>query len=339
MILISGATGFLGTHLLKKLCDEGHLPVRAIYRSENKKNYTLRFLNMVCSGKGKTNIQNIEWIKADILDIPELDLAFKDVQFVYHCAAWVGNSPNQSSKMRKVNIEGTANMVNMALAHKVSKFCHVSSIATLGVYLNSNKVDENAPRESERFSSIYSISKYGAEMEVWRASQEGLSIVIVNPGVILGAGFLDSASGQIFKRVLNNSKFYINKKTGFVYVEDVVSFMLKLMQSSIANERYILTSENLSFKNVMHSIADTFQKKKPTIKATKLMLYIIWFFQQIKSIFKPLDFQVTLNAIRRSDSKLEYQNDKSKDAFIFEYTPIKDAIQLIYRDHQLLQNQ
>lgn len=339
MILISGATGFLGTHLLKKLCNVDGLPVRALYRSENKKTYTLDFLNLFCSELGKVNISKIEWIKADILDIPELDLAFKDVKYVYHCAAWVGNSPNQSKMMRKVNIEGTANMVNMALAHKVIKFCHVSSIATLGVKINSNKVDENAPRESERFSSIYSISKYGAETEAWRASQEGLDVVIVNPGVILGAGFLDSASGQIFKRVLNNFKFYIKKKTGFVYVDDVVDFMLKIMQSSIKNERYILTAENLSFKHVMDSIADIFQKKKPYIKATKLMLYIIWFFQQIKSLFRPLDFQITLNAIKRNNSKIEYQNEKSKKALKFEYTPIKTAIKLIYKDHQLLQNQ
>lgn len=338
MILVSGATGFLGTHLLKKLCEDDAISIRAMYRSEEKKTYTLNFLNLFCQNKQKTNISNIEWIKADILDLPDLEKAYRGITQVYHCAAWVGNSPNQSKKMRKVNIEGTANMVNIALDHKVKKFCYVSSIAALGKYPDTNKVDEEAPRESESSSSIYSISKYGAEMEVWRASQEGLDVVIVNPSVILGVGFFNSASGQIFKRVLSQTKFFIKQQTGFVYVDDVVDFMLKLMQSSVKNERYILVSENLSFKKVMDLIAETFKTDKPNIQTTKLMLYVLWFYQQIKSVFKPLDFQITLNAIKKINSKTAYQNDKSKKEFKFEYIPIKEAINLIYKDYQSLKN-
>lgn len=339
MILISGATGFLGTHLLKRLCEVNAVPIRALYRSEEKKAYTLKFLNLFCAQSSKDRINNIEWVQADILNIPELEIAYKDIKHVYHCAAWVGNSPNQSKKMRKVNIEGTANMVNLALAYDIKKFCCVSSTAALGQYPNSDKVDEDAPRESEKFSSIYSISKYGAEMEVWRASQEGLEVVIVNPGVILGVGFFDKGSGHIFKKVLNNTKFYVNKKTGFVYVGDVTDYMQKLMQSPIRNERYILVAENLSFKWVMDHIAETFYKNKPSIRATKFMLYMIWFYQQIESLFKPLEMQITLNTIKKINAKTEYQNDKSKQNFNFEYTPIEKAISLIYKDHQLLQNQ
>jgi len=339
MILISGATGFLGTHLLKTLCEENAFPIRALYRSEDKKAYTLGFLNLFCNQSSKEKINNIEWVKADILKIPELETAYKSIKYVYHCAAWVGNSPNQSRKMRKVNIEGTANMVNVALAYGIKKFCYVSSTAALGQYPNSNEVDERAPRESEKFSSIYSISKYGAEMEVWRASQEGLDIVIVNPGVILGAGFFSHGSGQIFKKVMNNTKFYITKQTGFVYVGDVVDYMQRLMQSPIKNERYIIVAENLSFKWVMDHVAETFNKNKPSIRATKFMLYMIWFFQQIESLFKPLDMQITLNTIKKINAKTEYRNDKSKQNFNFEYTSIEKAITLIYNDHQLLQNQ
>jgi len=339
MILVSGATGFLGTHLLKRLCEVKAVPIRALYRSEDKKAYTLKFLNLFCTKPSKEKINNIEWVNADILNIPELEIAYKNITYVYHCAAWVGNSPNQSRKMRKVNIEGTANMVNVALAYGIKKFCYVSSTAALGQYPNSNEVDEKAPRESEKFSSIYSISKYGAEMEVWRASQEGLDIVIVNPGVILGAGFFNNGSGQIFKKVMNNTNFYITKHTGFVYVGDVIDYMQRLMQSPIKNERYILVAENLSFKWVMHTIAERFNTKKPTIRARTFMLYMVWFFQQIESLFKPLDMQITLNTIKKINAKTEYQNDKSKQNFNFEYTPIEKAITLIYKDHQILQNQ
>jgi nucleoside-diphosphate-sugar epimerase len=338
MILVSGATGFLGTHLLKRLCESNSAPIRALYRDEDKKTYTLTFLNLFCSSTAKTNIAKIEWVKANILDIPELEIAFKDIHYVYHCAAWVGNSPSQSKEMRKVNIEGTANMVNLAIAHQVKKFCHVSSTAALGQYPNSNVVDEKAPRESERHSSIYSISKYGAEMEVWRASQEGLDVVIVNPGVIIGHGFFENSSGQLFKKILDNTKFYISKQTGFVYVDDVVEFMLKLIQSDITNESYILVAENLTFKSVMNHIASTFQKPKPSIKAQKWMLYIVWFFQQIKSLFSKLEIQITLNSIKKINSITVYQSDKSKNEFSFVYTPIEKSIDLIYKDYKTTQN-
>jgi nucleoside-diphosphate-sugar epimerase len=338
MILVSGATGFLGTHLLINLCKNNDENIRALYRSEAKKAYTIKLLNTFCSEKGKKRIKDINWFKADILDIPQLEKAFVGIKKVYHCAAWVVNSPSHSKMMRKVNIEGTANMVNLALANGVGKFCHVSSTAALGYYANTNRVDEEAPRESERYSSIYSISKYGAEMEVWRASQEGLDVAIVNPGVVLGVGFFDSGSGQIFNKVLSNGKFYVNKQTGFVYVKDVVDFMMKFMQSEVKNERYILVAENLSFRDIMDTIAEKFKRKKPRFKATKFMLYLVWIAQKVTSIFKPLDMQITRNTIRKIDAKTAYDNSKSKNAFEFEYTPIKSAIDLIHKDYEILQN-
>ncbi len=338
MILVSGATGFLGTHLLIRLCENNNIKIRALYRSEPRRAYTLKLLQTFCSESARQNIEHIEWQRADILNIPELDKAFLGIKEVYHCAAWVGNNPNRSRLMRKVNIEGTVNMVNLALAHSVEKFCHVSSTAALGYYANTNRVDENAPRESERFSSIYSISKYGAEMEVWRASQEGLDVVIVNPGVILGVGFFESGSGEIFRKTLNNNKFYVDKQTGFVYVNDVVRFMVQIMQSKIKNERYILVGQNLSFKLVMDNIAERFGRQKPKIKATKAMLYVLWLVQKLISIFKPSDMRITRNTIRKIDSKTEYDNTKSKSIFDFEYTSINDAIDLIYKDHKILQN-
>jgi nucleoside-diphosphate-sugar epimerase len=336
MILVSGATGFVGTHLLIKLCENHSAKIRALYRSEEKKQKTLNLLELFCNRHG--NIDKIDWVKADVLDIPELDKAFEDIEHVYHCAARISNSSAQEKMMRKVNIEGTANMVNMSLAHHVKKFCHVSSTAALGFYANTNKVDEEAPRESERFSSNYSISKYGAEMEVWRASQEGLDVVIVNPGVILGVGFFESGSGKIFHKVINDTKFYVNKQTGFVYIEDVVDFMIKLMQSSIKNERYILVCQNLSFKWVMDTIAETFNSKKPTIKASKWMLYIIWIFQKIMGLFRPVQMQITRNTIRKINSKTFYDHSKSKSIFDFEYTPIENAIAMIHEDYKKLQN-
>lgn len=336
MILISGATGFLGTHLLKTLCLEHEKNIRALYRSEHKKKYTLNFLKTILPKECQTNISRIEWTKADILNIPELDKAFDDITNVYHCAAWVGNSPQDYNTMRKVNIEGTANMVNLALYHHVVKFCHVSSIAALGQYQDTHVIDEKAPRDSEHSKSRYSITKFGAEMEVWRASQEGLNVVIVNPGLILGSGFFDSGSGIIFNKVLNNFKFYPPKQTGFVFVEDVILAMIKLMQSDIINQRYILVGENTSFKKVMITIANTFQHKPPQNKINKLALYTLWVFQNILSLFKSQKTQITLNTIRQINSRRIFSNKKSVQNLGLQYTSLDKSISLIFEDYKKL---
>lgn len=336
MVLVSGSTGMLGTHLLKRLCYTDDYTIRALYRSEEKKQKTLYILNALVPNEFKHHITKIEWVKTDILDLYELGKAFEGVTHVYHCAAWVGNSPKDYSQMRKINIKGTANMVNLAIEHKVDKFCHVSSIATLGRYADNRPIDEEAIRETDNHRSLYSITKYGAEMEVWRASQEGLDAVIINPGIILGAGFFESGSGLIFQKVLNNFKFYPPKRSGFVYVEDVLNAMLTAMQSDIENERFIVVSENLSFKMVMSYIAEVFKKKKPTIKAGTFMLYITWILQSIIGLFKPVKTKITRHTIKSMHSNFKYDNSKSINVLGINYTKIEDAIFNIYREYNLL---
>ena len=338
MILISGATGFLGSHLLKTLCLQNAEPIKAMYRSKEKKSYTIQFLKTLLPESHLNRIENISWVKADILDIYQLESAFAGVEQVYHCAAWVGNAQKNYNLMRQINIEGTANMVNLAISFNIKKFCHVSSVAALGKYPDKVLIDEQAPRDSDRYCSRYSITKYGAEMETWRASQEGLDVVIVNPAVILGAGFFDSGSGLIFDKVLNNFKFYPPKQTGFVYVDDVTQAMTKLMSSTIKNQRYILVAENISFKGLMDNIAEVFNRKKPNFKAGKPLLYLLWLFQKIIGIFKPLKTQVTLNTIKQIHSKRVFDNQKSIHDLEFKYTPIDKAINLIFEDYKKLKN-
>ncbi|NCP89793.1 MAG: NAD-dependent epimerase/dehydratase family protein, partial [Flavobacteriales bacterium] len=206
MILVTGGTGLVGSHLLYKLASEGE-KVRAIYRNERKlsniKNvfscYTADYMPLYDS---------IEWLQADILDIPSLTRAFNNIAYVYHCAAFVSFEPDKYHLLRKTNIEGTANMVNLCIAHHVKKLCYVSSIATLGNPENLKEITEETEWNAEANNTIYAITKYGAEIEVWRGSQEGLSVVIVNPGVILGAGIWRYGSGNLFTKAYKGLKYY-----------------------------------------------------------------------------------------------------------------------------------
>lgn len=269
MILITGATGLLGAHLTLELLRKGQ-QVRAIYRNQvniKKTQSVFKYYNQL------ELFEQIQWIQADITDICTLEDAYQNITQVYHCAALVSFDPKDQEKMRKVNIQGTANMVNLAIDSKIEKFCHVSSIATLGQQTDVNMaITEQTPWNPDAVRSYYSISKYGAEMEVWRASQEGLNVVIVNPGIIFGPGYNYGTLKEMIDRVNKGFPFYTQGSTGIIGIDQVVTSMLFLMESQIQNQRYILVSDNITYKNLIDSISLGLRGKKTAkIKANKLL--------------------------------------------------------------------
>ena len=219
----------------------------------------------------------IEWVEAHLNDISALTKAFKDVTKVYHCAALVSFDPNDYYTLRKVNIEGTANIVNLCLANSIEKLCYVSSIAAIGYgEPNDTIINENTNWFPEEDHNVYAITKYGAEIEVWRGVQEGLDAVVVNPGFIFGPGFWKTSSGSLFKKIYKGLKYYTNGVSGYVDIDDVVTIMMQLMDSSIKNERYILVSENLSFKEFATKVANEFNVKLPYKEVSKIQLQLAW---------------------------------------------------------------
>ena len=257
MILVTGGTGLVGAHLLVRLTQENER-VRAIYRTlesiENAKKVFSYYKNIPVDLFSK-----IEWIQADITQVPSMIIAFKNVKKVYHCAAIISFDPKDYIEMRKVNIHGTAIIVNLAIDANIDKLCFVSSIATIGNDPKKKRATEENEWIGNEINNGYAITKYGAEMEVWRASQEGVNVVVVNPGVILGSGFWHSGSGKMFSQVFKGLPFYSEGVTGFVGVKDVINCMVKLMESNYKNERFIVVSENKSFKEVLFYIADSNQ--------------------------------------------------------------------------------
>lgn len=278
MILITGATGLVGSHLALHLL-ENNERIRAIYRTTSSIEKTKSLFKLY----EKENLfEKIEWVHADITDIPSLEIAFKDVEYVYHCAALISFDPKDEKQLRKINIEGTANIVNFCLDFGIKKLCHVSSIAALGDLMENEKtITEETIWNPEKYHSDYAISKYGAEMEIWRGQQEGLQVVIINPGVILGPGFWNSGSGLIFSKLKKGLLFYTKGSSGFVSVNDVVKIMMQLIKKNSNGERYIVVSENISFENILNSIANGLNVKPPTIYAqpwlTEIACRLDWF--------------------------------------------------------------
>ena len=259
-VWIGCLTGLVGYHLLLQLSLEKEA-VRAIYRSKKKLQHVK---NLFQAANKLAEFEKIDWVQADILDIPALEMAFIDVTYVYHCAALVSFNPKDEDKLYQNNIVGTANVVNLCLSTNVKKLSYVSSIAALGNGTEHNLiVNEETERNNEAVRSDYSISKFGAEMEVWRGFQEGLDVVIVNPGVIFGNGFPKEGSSLFIQNIKDGQSFYTLGKLGIVAVEDVVKAMITLMKSTISGERFILVAEDITYKELFDRIANNLQIKKP----------------------------------------------------------------------------
>ncbi|PSR10211.1 MAG: NAD-dependent epimerase, partial [Candidatus Arcticimaribacter sp.] len=202
MILVTGATGLVGSHLLLKLIEQDRVLV-ALYRSESKKNSTLDFLK---ERTKSAKVAEIIWRKGDVCNQPSLAVAFEGITHLYHCAAFISFAHYKQETLMEVNQQGTTNLVNLAIKHQLKKIAYISSIAALGSDTTSDSIDESTPWNADQDHTPYAYSKFGAELEVWRATQEGVPAVIVNPGVILGTGVegnpLDLLCNQIDNRLL-----------------------------------------------------------------------------------------------------------------------------------------
>ncbi len=326
MILVTGGTGLVGAHLLYQLSLENNTPIIAIHRNTSDLSAVKRVFSYY-STDFENLFDKITWKIADVNDIPSLKEAFVGITHVYHSAAIISFNKKDDGLLRKVNIEGTANMVNIAIDSNIKKFCFVSSVAAIGKFKNQLEVTEENDWNPEDATNGYAISKFGAENEVWRASQEGLDVVIVNPGVILGPGFWHSGSGKIFESVYQGFKFYTEGITGYVGVKDVVRSMITLMRSNLTDERYILVAENRSFKDIVFAIADEFKINRPSVKVTPFLRELAWRFAILKSIFTRKPAFITKESIRASNRITKYNNQKIISDIDFSFEPIRETIQ------------
>lgn len=324
MILVTGGTGLVGTHLLMDLIKEDST-IRAIYRSEKSLEKVKRIFSLY-DISWESALTKIEWVKSDLLNPDHLFESFFDVEYVYHCAAMVSFNKKDKDQLFKVNIEGTANIVNLCLELGVKKLCYVSSTAAIGKAPKDGVRDETHDWQNDGTFSNYSVSKYFAEMEVWRGSEEGLKTVIVNPSVIIGPGEWTESSSNLFLKVWKGLKYYSTGINAFVDVRDVTKAMLQLMNSEINSERYLVVGENLTFQELFNEIAKSLKKPLPHIKVKKWMANLIWRIEAVKSTLFGTDPLVTKEAARSALSEVRYSNEKLKTELNFNLTPIKEAI-------------
>ncbi|RRN76612.1 NAD-dependent epimerase/dehydratase family protein, partial [Pseudoxanthomonas sp. SGD-10] len=299
MILVTGATGFLGAELVRQLLETG-VRVRCIKRKESKIPEILK------------NSIGIEWVEADVLDLSDLEDAFSGVTQVYHCAAKISFSRKEEDFMNAVNVEGTANVVNLCLDNGV-RLLHVSSVATLGNAKQNEAVSEENFWDAYDKNGVYAVSKYRSEMEVWRGINEGLDAVIVNPSVIIGENVGENGSGQIFKLVAAGLKYYTVGSIGLVDVKDVAKCMMLLMQSNKSGERFLVNAENYSYQRFFSEIATSYGMTVPVKSLPKIVLQLVARLSIIGRLFMKNSQGITKDIVSAAFNQTVYSNKKIVD--------------------------
>ena len=306
----------MGSYIIKELVEKNY-SVRAIRRSTSKLPFYI----------SPSIFEKVQWVDGDILDTVSLEDAMDGVSMVIHSAAMISFDKEDKDEMYHVNAIGTANVVNAAIEKNISRLVHVSSVAAIGRTRANSHINEEKKWQENSNNTHYAISKYRAEMEVWRAVGEGLNAVIINPSTVLGYGDWNTSSCRIFKSVYDGFPWYSTGVNGFVDIEDVAKVAVLLLENKISEQRFIINADNWSFQQLFNTIADSFGKKRPSRKATPGLVNFILKMEKVKSLFggnKPL---LTKESARVANSHTYFENDKLlKTLPEFSFTPLSESI-------------
>lgn len=327
MILVTGGTGLLGSHLIHTLVGAGQ-QVRATYRDKKRIEIVKALFSFYNTSIALFN--TIEWVECDVLDVVTLEEVMTGCEDVYHCAAMVSFQKKDYQQMLRINKYGTANMVNVAICLGVKRFVHVSSTAAVGktsVDLNGYRtVVETNKWVDEDNHSGYAISKYLSENEVWRGIEEGLNAVIINPSVIIGPGDWNESSLSIFRTLSKGLKFYTLGANAFVDVRDVVFAMTHLVEQPEAfKQRYLCTGTNIAFKEFFDIAAKKMNKKAPSIVAKSLLSGLAWRISWLLSFLTGYQ-TITKESASSAQAKVSYDSGKLQKVLSFNFMPLEVTI-------------
>jgi dihydroflavonol-4-reductase len=314
MILLTGASGLLGSHIVRSLVDRGE-QLRCLRRSTSD----LSLLGDYAS--------RVAWVEGDVTDVTSLHDAMQGIDRVYHCAALISMRPSDLDRMMHINTEGTANIVNAALDAGIKRMLYVSSVAAFGRPEREDIViDELLDIKDSTDNYSYFRSKLYAEREVWRGIAEGLEAVIINPSTIIGGGFWHMTPNNLFKLVYEGLPYYARGVNAFVDVRDVAAIAIRLMDSSIVAEKYIVSADNLAFDALSYLIADALQVKRPSLAVSPAIAALSWRWEAIKSRLTSTIPLITSESADMSMRSFRYSHDKVCAALDYSFRPLPQTI-------------
>jgi nucleoside-diphosphate-sugar epimerase len=322
MILVTGATGILGRVIVLDLLKQGR-SVRATKRKTSniaEVKHSFQFY----TENPEEYFDRIEWIDVDFDDISSLEKALVNIDEIYHCAAKVSFHPDDRQQMYHSNIVGTRNLLYATENFKIKKFCFVSSIAVLDGFNETGQLTEDSNFNSKIHHSKYAKSKHFSEMEVWRASAEGLNVVIINPGVIIGSGNWKSSSGEIFG-TFEKFPFAMSGNSNYVDVRDVAKIAINLMDQDFFSDRFIIISENKKLVEVANLIRKKLGKSNAKVIPNFILnggyllnILLGWLFRPLKLMNRVNIEAVTSNNV--------VSNQKIKEKLNYQFIPISESI-------------
>ena len=321
-ILVTGGTGLVGSHLLYHLVNAGFNPI-CIKRTNSNIHNVKKIFNYY-SENGDELFNQIIWKNCDILDVILLESIIENINYVYHCAALISFNNKLKDEMIETNCTGTSNIIDLAIKHGIQRFCYVSSIATLSAN-DELPIDENCHWNWENKSG-YSISKHLSEMEVWRGFAEGLSGFIVNPSLIIGPGFWNSGVGTIIKKGKLSGPFYAPGSCGVIDVNDLVEIMIFLMNSDIKNERFIINSDHIKYKDLIKIISEEFNTMPPSIKLKSWMVKLFIYIDMVVSKIKGERIEMSLDAVKYTTNTIKLNSSKIDNIIKHKYRNITDSL-------------
>jgi len=321
MILLTGATGLVGSFVAKRLVGDGHR-VRVLVRP----NADRGLLNDVS--------EQLDWAEGDILDVLSLENALNGVTHVVHAAAVVSFVPRDRAAMYRVNVEGTANVVNACLRTGMPRLLHVSSVAALGrparpTPTGPTVVTEAAKWEESPLNSHYAKSKYRAELEVWRAASEGLPVVIVNPSVILGEGDWGRSSTQLFRYAYDEHRFFPEGALNYVDVLDVAGAIAHLLFSDLTDERFILNAGAVPYREFLEKTARAFGKKPPAQRVPRAATALLWRLEALRSFLTGSTPLLTRETAQSASHHFFFPNEKIRAATGLRFRPLVETIERV----------
>ncbi len=313
MILVTGASGIVGAQLIRTLVDD-QKEVKAIKRGSSDTSWTNDINNKV------------EWVEADLLDLYALEKAFDGITHVVHCAAVVSFDNSNDHYMHKVNIEGTKNMLALCQKFAIKKLVYISSVAALGRVSKAKTISEETKWESSNLNTAYANSKYLAELEVWRAQEEGLATVILNPSVIIGPGDWNSSSLNLFKHVKKSSPLYPVGSINYVDVRDVAQIAKEFLFRTTQGERYILNAGLISYKSFFELISKGLNKKAPYLKINPTLATFAAYILRIVRFLTGIKTSITKEAVKLSQLSVLFSAKKVKAELNYQFKPVEESI-------------
>lgn len=305
-ILVTGASGLVGSAIASQLKAQGN-DVTGLSR------------------KAQNGHLGIKWEQCDLNDELELGEILSQYDLIYHCGALVSFTGKNQQEMYRINVEGTANLVNFCLIHQV-KLCFISSVAALGRSITSTIIDEDVKWEESPFNTAYAKSKYLSELEVWRGIYEGLDAVIVNPSVILGIGDWTTTSLQLYQYVYQQKSFYTLGYVNYVDVRDVADFSIRLAEEGHWGERFILCGGHVTYQQLFEAMAKEMGVRAPYRELKPWMGELGWRATRLLAIIPGFPKLMSRETVRASRSRFTYNTRKVTKALASQFTPLQETL-------------